>query len=118
MEDIITLCDSDFGYASLTIIQAIIEVLNTKDGSENILEDFSNIIYIIRYGLPSRESVYVYELGFSDRIIAQKIADEIRDFDCSTKKKTKSAIKKNKEKLREILVNYPLYFMDRLEKIR
>ncbi|MDN5343457.1 MAG: hypothetical protein PWP28_2337 [Oceanotoga sp.] len=118
LEDIVTLCDSDFGYVSLTIIQAIVEVLNTKDCSENIQEDLSDIIYRIRYGLPNKESVYIYELGFADRIISQKITNEIRAYNCSTKKKTKSAIKSNKEKLRAVLVNYPSYFMDKLEKIR
>lgn len=118
LEDIITLCDSDFGFASLAIIQAIVEILNTKDCSGNIQEDLNDIIYRIRYGLPNKESVCVYELGFADRIISQKIANEIRDYDCSTKKKTKSAIKNNREKLRELLANYPSYFMDRLEKLR
>lgn len=118
LEDIITLCDLDFGYASLTIIQAIIEVLNTKDCSENIQEDLNDIIYRIRYGLPNKESAYIYELGFADRIISQKIAKEINNFDCSTKKKTKSVIKRNREELRKVLVDYPSYFMARLEKIR
>lgn len=117
LEDIITLCDSDFGYSSLTIIQAIIEVVNIKDCSENILEDLSDIIFRIRYGLPSRESVYVYELGFSDRIISQKIAVAINDFDCSTKKKIRNAIKRNRVELQGLLVNYPTYYMDRLEKM-
>ena len=118
LEDIITLCDSDFGFASLTIIQAIVEILKTKDCSENIQETLNDIIYRIRYGLPNKESVCIYELGFADRIISQKIADEISGFDCSTKKKTKSAIKSNKEQLKDLLVNYPSYFIDRLEKIR
>lgn len=118
LEDIITLCDSDFGYASLTIIQAIIEVLNTKECSENIQENLSDIICRIRYGVPNKESVFVYELGFADRIISQKIANAISTDDCSTKKQTKYAIKHNREKLREVLVNYPSYFMDRLEKLR
>lgn len=118
LEDIITLCDSDFGFASLTIIQAIVEILNTKDCSENIQEALNDIIYRIRYGLPNKESVCIYELGFADRVISQKIADEISEFDCSTKKKTKFAIKSNKEKLKELLANYPSYFIDRLEKIR
>lgn len=118
LEDITTLCDSDFGFSSLTIIQAIVEILNTKDCSESIQEALNDIIYRIRYGLPNKESVCVYELGFADRIILQKIVNEIRDYDCSTKKKTKSAIKNNREKLRELLANYPSYFMDRLEKLR
>ena len=118
LEDIITLCDSDFGFASLTIIQAIVEILNTKGCSENTQEALNDMIYRIRYGLPNKESVCIYELGFADRIISQKIADEISDIDCSTKRETKSAIKNNREKLRELLANYPSYFMDRLEKLR
>lgn len=117
LEEIVTLCDSDFAYVSLIIIQAIIEVMNTKDCNENIQEDLNDIIYRIRYGLPNKESVYVYELGFSDRIISQKIANVILNFDCSNKKKTKLAIRNSKEELRKLLFGYPSYFIDRLEKI-
>ncbi|UTY33502.1 DEAD/DEAH box helicase [Treponema putidum] len=117
LEDIITLCDSDFGFASLTIIQAIIEILNTKDCSENIQEALNDIIYRIRYGLPNKESVCIYELGFADRIISQKIAEVLKNFDCSSKIKVKSIIKNHKNELKSVLSNYPSYFMDRLQKI-
>lgn len=117
LEDIITLCDSDFGYASLTIIQAIVELLSTKDCNENIQEDLGEIIYRIRYGLPNKESIYVYELGFADRIISQKIAEVLKNFDCSSKTKVKSIIKNHKNELKSVLSNYPSYFMDRLKKI-
>ena len=109
---------SDFGYASLKIIQAVIEVLKNKDCGGDIREDLSDIIYRIRYGLPNKESVCIYELGFSDRIISQKIANEISIFDCNTKSKSKSAIKRNIEKIRKVLEDYPSYFMNRLEKFR
>lgn len=117
LEDIITLCDSDFGYASLPIIQAFIEIINARNYGENLQEYLNEIIYRIRYGLPNKESVRIYELGFADRIISQKIANEIRGSDCSTKKKTKCAIKHNQKTLRSVLKDYPSYFMDRLEKI-
>ncbi|UTC61461.1 DEAD/DEAH box helicase [Treponema sp. OMZ 787] len=117
LEDIITLCDSDFGYVSLTIIQAIVELLSTKDCNENIQEDLGEIIYRIRYGLPNKESIYVYELGFADRIISQKIAEVLKNFDCSSKTKVKSIIKNHKNELKSVLSNYPSYFMDRLKKI-
>lgn len=117
LEDIITLCDSDFGYISLTIIQTIIEVLKFKDYGEEVQKELNNIIYRIRYGLPNKESVYVYELGFADRIIAQKIAELLDYYDCDTKKKMKIAIKSNKELIKDILKQYPSYFLDRLKNI-
>lgn len=117
LDDIITLCDYDFGYISLTIIQTIIEVLKYKDFGEDVQKELNNIICRIRYGLPNKESVYVYELGFADRIIAQKIAKVLDDYDCDTKKKMKVIIKCNKTLLEQILKQYPSYFLDRLKKI-
>lgn len=118
LEDIILLCDSDFGYTSLNIIQAIIEILNTKDYGEDIQEKLKEIIQRIRYGVPNKATTYIYELGFADRIISQKLFDVIKVFDCDNKKQVKNALKKNKEEIKKILNNYPSYYMDRLEKIR
>lgn len=118
LEDIILLCDSDFGYSSLTTIQAIIEVLNTKDCGENIQEELNEIIQRIRYGVPNKAITYIYELGFADRIISQKLFEVISGFDCSNKKQVKNVLKKNKEKLKNILDGYPSYYMNRLERIR
>ena len=118
LKDIITLCDSDFGFTSLTIIQAIMEIISTKNCDERLQRELNDIICRIRYGLPNKESVYLYELGFADRIISQKIADILCNFDCCTKNNAKFSINNNREKLRQLLVSYPSYFMDRLEKIR
>lgn len=117
LNDIITLCDTDFGYISLTLIQTIVEVLKCKEYGEEAQKELNNIIYRIRYGLPNKESVYVYELGFADRIIAQKIAKVFDDYDCNTKKKMKVIIKRNKTLIEDILKEYPSYFLDRLKRI-
>ena len=117
LNDIITLCDTDFGYISLTLIQTIVEVLKCKEYGEEAQKELNNIIYRIRYGLPNKESVYVYGLGFADRIIAQKIAKVFDDYDCNTKKKMKVIIKRNKTLIEDILKEYPSYFLDRLKRI-
>lgn len=117
LEDVISLCDSDFAFASLAIIQALIEIISTKNCSEEIQEILNDIICRIRYGLPNKVDIFIYELGFADRIISQKIADVISCLDCSTKNKTKTAIRNNRETILEILVEYPSYFTNRLKKI-
>lgn len=118
LEDIITLCDSDFGYVSLSIIQAMIEVLDIKDSSNNIRENLDNIINRIRYGLPNKKSVYIYELGFDDRIISQKIAEIVNDSDCKTKSEIRNLIIQNNEEIEELLENYPSYFLERFSKLK
>ena len=118
LEDIITLCDSDFGYVSLSIIQAMIEVLDIKDSSNNIRENLDNIINRIRYGLPNKKSVYIYELGFDDRIISQKIAEIINDSDCKTKSEIRNLIIQNKDEIEKVLEDYPSYFSERFSKLK
>ena len=88
-----------------------------KDFGEDVQKELNNIICRIRYGLPNKESVYVYELGFADRIIAQKIAKVFDNYDCDTKKKMKVIIKCNKTLLEQILKQYPSYFLYRLKRI-
>lgn len=78
LDDIILLCNSDFGYCTLSILQALIEILETRDCGEEIILNLNKLISRIRYGLPDQISIYVYELGFSDRIISQKISKVIK----------------------------------------
>lgn len=118
LEDIITLCDCDFGYVSLSIIQAMIEVLDIKDSSNNIRENLDNIINRIRYGLPNKKLVYIYELGFDDRIISQKIAEIINDSDCKTKNEIRNLIIQNNDKIEKVLEDYPSYFSERFSKLK
>lgn len=117
LDDIILLCYSDFGYCSLSILQALIEILDTRDCDEDVISDLNKLISRIRYGLPDQISIYVYELGFSDRIICQKISNIIKECDCSSKNKTKRAIKDLKAEIYKLLNLYPMYFRDRLKKI-
>lgn len=117
LDDIITLCDSDFGYVSLSIIQSLVEILENRDCSEEILSRLNEIISKIRYGLPDQVSIYVYELGFSDRVISQKIAKKLGKHDCTNKGKTKQAIRESKNEIKNILLDYPMYFENRLRRI-
>lgn len=89
LEEIISLCNYDFGYVSLSIIQSLIEILENNQCNEEVIKKLNEIINRIRYGLPNQTAINVYELGFSDRIISQKIADIIVNKDCSNKIKTK-----------------------------
>ena len=117
LSDIITLCDSDFGYASLNTIKSLIEILEDQGCCEKVLDSMNDILFRIRYGLPNIECVRIYELGFADRVISQEIASMIDKSECGTKNKTKNEIRGNKEKIKEILLEYPAYYMARLSKI-
>lgn len=117
LDDIISLCDYDFGYVSLSIIQSLIEILNNRDCSDETINKLNDIISRARYGLPNQTSINVYELGFSDRILSQKIASRLERYDCSSNKKTKQAIKECKKEIESLLLEYPTYFLSRLRRM-
>lgn len=117
LEEIISLCNYDFGYVSLSIIQSLVEILENNRCSEEVIKKLNEIINRIRYGLPNQTAINIYELGFSDRIISQKIANIIVNKDCSNKIKTRQAIKESKGEIERIIVDYPTYFIKRLQRM-
>ncbi|MDO5717221.1 MAG: hypothetical protein Q4Q17_05420, partial [Tissierellia bacterium] len=94
------------------------EVLDNRDCSNEIINKLNDIMSRARYGLPTQTSINVFELGFSDRIISQKIADKLERYDCNNKKKTKQAIKECKKEIESLLLEYPTYFVNRLREMR
>lgn len=121
LEEIASICDSDFGYTASLIINSICEILKSNDSSsetddeEGVLEtieELENLSQRLKYGLPEQTDIFVYELGFNDRYLAQEISKIIgTQF---KKKDTKRAIKQNSETIEALLNDYPSVFQNRL----
>ena len=121
LEEISSICDSDFGYASSLIINSISEILksnytNSEETDVDItIENLQKISQKLKYGLPEQTDIFVYELGFNDRFLAQEIRKMIGMQ--ISKKETKKAIKQNRIKVAELLNDYPSVFINRLNKL-
>ena len=113
LEEIVEICDDFFSYEYSYFIDELQSVIGEDNSVLNLFQEK------LRYGLPDRISIFVYELGFSDRYIAQVISNEIsNEFDeLENKDKVIQAIKLHKQKLKEILLTYPTYFEKMLENI-
>lgn len=117
IEEIIELCNNDFSYVMLSLIQSTIEALKLLHGEDRVVEWLELIIRRVRYGLPRVRDIYIYELGFSDRIIAQEISAFLPSIISNNKKAIRNILKLNKSRLREILIKYPSYFLQRLKTL-
>lgn len=121
LDDIIKICDNIFGYESTIIISAISEIVSSKldDDDTFIIRIFSHLISSLRYGLYSKISIALYELGFSDRIVAQDLGRYIETISDRkiNKKQIKKYIKTHTLEIKKILEKYPCIFMDRLNFI-
>ncbi len=115
LEDIATICDGAFNYSATIILNAIYEIFCEKgEEYEDIATIINEYLLQLKYGLPDRQSIYVYEACLNDRNIAQQIFKEI-PLRILNKDDVIPEFKKNIETIRGFLSRYPSYFMHQVE---
>ena len=121
VEEIASICEGDFGYTASIIINSICEILKSNDTIDEkndedicleLAEKLQKLSQRLKYGLPEQTDIYVYELGFNDRFLAQEIRKIIGSF--TKKNEVKKAIKRNSERINVLLNDYPSVFQVRL----
>lgn len=118
LEEIIEICDNDFGYSAILVIHAIGElIISISSDNEEILDIINNLCQRMRYGLSSKQHIIIYELGFSDRVITEKISQKIGKIEFLSKNKVRKVLKLRKEELEEELSSFPEYFIEILKKL-
>lgn len=116
--EIIDICDDGFGYSSILIINAVSELLGLNyEESEDACKLLVELSKQMRYGLPTQKSIIIYEAGFADRVIALKLAAELRGIRIKTKKQFQRTAQKRKDSLMEVLNEFPKIFSDRMSEL-
>ena len=112
MSDIISICDNGLGYETSMVLNAINNNLEIIIGDE--FEVLTMLIKRLKYGLPLEKEINIYELGFSDRIVAQVIGQEINSV---SKNPIKNEIKRKSIELKDRLMEYPSYYIQLINEI-
>lgn len=122
IQDVIEICDSILAYSTILPLNGIVAFMNDSQNNLNI-NLIKKLQKKIRYGLPNNLSINIYELGFSDRGVAQiiaKIIDEDSFFSSLpsiSKQLTKRLIREKKDSIETVLKDFPQYFVDTLQKL-
>ena len=115
LSQIIDICDNGFGYSSTLTINAISELLLlNRENSESTCKLLRELNQLMRYGLPTKESIIIYESGFEDRVISLKLADALTKAPILSKRQFVKLVKSNKNYLLDILSPYPRLFTDKV----
>ncbi len=111
---IVDFCEGTLAYEGSLLVGALVEFadLVTHDGKEELLEKLKLFQKRLKYGLPTESSIILYEMGFSDRVIAQDIQSSLNVY-YTNRGKIIRIIKNEKELLNEIIEKYPLYYQNR-----
>ena len=118
LDEIIEICDNGFGYTSTLIINAISELLRfNNEESEGACKLLAELSKQMRYGLPIKKSIIIYEAGFADRVVSLKLTAELPRIPIKTKRQFQRIAKKRKDNLLEVLTGFPRIFYDRMSEL-
>lgn len=115
-DDIIDFCDHTLGFQCSLLLGAIAEFLFDNKTINNNDSAFILFQKSLKYGLPDTLSISIYETGFSDRVIAQRLTNGLillgyQDSFVGLEFKMYNFL------IEEILANYPSYFKSVLASI-
>lgn len=109
-DDIIDFFEKTLGFDCSLILAAVAQFLFGENGIHE--EDTAALTLFqksLKYGLPDWLTVSCYELGFADRVIAQRLCEEVRA-DGFSGSFFKPAIDLHRDPIEAVLKSYPSYF--------
>lgn len=101
IDHVVEVCEGTLAYDAALVVSAMCEFSNTFDheGARDLVNRLELFQKRLKYGLPSKITVALYELGFSDRVIAQDLAESF-SFSSVQRQDLVDALKKTKLKRR------------------
>ena len=118
IENIVDIFEGGIAYDASLFVSTLAEFTNLLERNDkiklfNILQFFQKHL---KYGLPTKTAIALYEMGFADRVIAQDLALSLGLISIE-KQKIIEELKKNKEKSQEVMAKYPSYFQNEMLRI-
>lgn len=118
IEHVVDVCEGTLAYDGALVVGAVCEFIETLD--QDVNGDLINRLQLfqkrLKYGLPSEATIALYELGLSDRVIAQELTTSL-SLDATQKKNLVKALKKDRDGAKAVMKKYPCYFQERMNEI-
>lgn len=116
---IVDICEQTFGFEFALLLAALKEAFLALADEEvgNEFRWHADLLQKrLKYGLPSEESISYYEAGFSERVIAQRMALTLVDR-VDSSHEARNLIRDYQEHFEVVLEDYPSYFGEILQRI-
>jgi len=117
IENLIDICEGGLAYDGSLLVSASCEFVEMLDreGTGDSINRLQIFQKRMKYGLPTETTIALYELGFSDRVIAQDLAASL-NLAATQKKDLLKALKKDRDGARAVMEKYPSYFQERMNE--
>lgn len=117
IENIIDICEGGLAYDGALLVSALCEFVEmlAREGTGDPINRLQIFQKRMKYGLPTETTIALYDLGFSDRVIAQYLAASL-NLAATQKKDLVKALKKDRDGARAVIEKYPSYFQERMNE--
>ncbi|QKK02353.1 MAG: DEAD/DEAH box helicase [Pseudomonadota bacterium] len=118
IDHVVDVCEGTLAYDGALVVGAVCEFIETldQDGTGDLINRLQLFQKRLKYGLPTETTIALYELGFSDRVIAQDLAASL-NLAATQKKDLVKALKKDQAGARAVMEKYPSYFQERMNEL-
>ncbi|HML96181.1 MAG TPA: DEAD/DEAH box helicase [Thermodesulfobacteriota bacterium] len=118
IDHVVDVCEGTLAYDGALVVGAVCEFIETldQDGTGDLINRLQIFQKRLKYGLPTETTIALYELGFSDRVIAQDLAASL-NLAATQKKDLVKALKKDRDGARAVMERYPIYFQERMNEL-
>lgn len=118
IDHVVDVCEGTLAYDGALVVGAVSEFIETlaQDGTGDLINRLQLFQKRLKYGLPTETSIALYELGFSDRVIAQHI-ERVLGLTSLQRNEVIDELKSKAELAKELISNYPSYFQSQMLKL-
>ncbi len=119
VEHVVEFCEKSLGFEASLLVGAVCETYSAWDVEEEseLVGDLLRFQKQLKYGLADSASISIYELGFSERVVAQELARGL-GLVGATREGVRRALKDRADEASAILSLFPSYFQHQLERLQ
>lgn len=118
IDHVVDICEGVLAFEGTLVVSAVCEFVQNIDhvGTKALVNRLQLLQKRLKYGLPNKTTIALYELGFSDRVIAQDLAASL-GLVADRKKNLVKELKKDRKGVEEVMDKYPSYFQKRIDDL-
>lgn len=121
IDAVVGMCEQTFGFEFALVLSAVRSSFEAASSTEEEALEFARHADLLqkrlKYGLPSQDAISYFEAGFSERVVAQKVADEVFWEVANSSAEARLLVRKYADEVRAIVKTFPAYFESILDSI-
>lgn len=120
IDAVVEICEQTIGFEFAMFVAAVKESFRAIAPNEESFAEFASYIDLLqkrmKYGLPSADAIAYFEVGFSERVIAQEIALQVWE-PATTAADARRLVRENADEIAHTVAQYPSYFSSVFRRI-